>query len=350
MLRFIHVGTGGFGAYWCQHVLRRLVELGRAEPAAAVDINPEAVKNAQEAYGVPPDRCYTDARKAFDEVEADFAVIVVPPAYHEEIATLAIDRGLHVLMEKPLADTMEASCRIYHRARQAGIKMAITMSHRFDQDKQSLERAVRSGAYGSLNYLVGRNTWNFRKFGSWGAWRHQIPDALLIEGTVHHFDIMRSLANSNAVTVFANTWNPPWGEFAGDSTGFIVVEMENGVRVFYEGAKCNAAGLNPWGQDYWRAECEFATLVLDNRRLRYVSDLSGQREEKEIPLAEQPAWMNPWLAEMFVDWLEGGPPVPTHVEDNIQCAALLFAALESAHTGRVVDVQDYLAHHLSALR
>lgn len=346
MLRFIHVGTGGFGAYWCAQVLGRLVELGKAEPAAAVDINPDNLKNARDGYGVPESRCYTDARQAFDEIEADFAVIVVPPAHHEAISTLAIEHGLHVLMEKPLADTMEASCRIYHRAREAGIKMAITMSHRFDQDKQSLEGAIHSGAYGALNYLIGRNTWAFRKYGSWAAWRHEIADALLIEGTVHHFDIMRGLARSNAAIVYANTWNPPWGEFAGDSTGLIIVEMENGVRVFYEGAKPNATGLNPWACDYWRAECDRATLVLDNRQLRRLSDLSGEREDEELPLAEQPAWLNPWLAEMFVDWLEGGPPLPTRVEDNIQCAALLFAALKSAHSGQVVDVQDFLARHL----
>ncbi len=348
MLRFIHVGTGGFGAYWCAQVLSRLVKLGKAEPAAAVDINPDNLKNARDGYGVPENRCYTDARQAFDEVEADFAVIVVPPAHHEAISTLAIERGLHVLMEKPLADTIEASCRIYHRAREAGIKMAITMSHRFDQDKQSLERAIHSGAYGALDYLIGRNTWAFRKYGSWGAWRHELADALLIEGTVHHFDIMRGLARSNAVTVYANTWNPPWGEFAGDSTGLMIVEMENGVRVFYEGAKPNATGLNTWARDYWRAECDRATLVLDNRQLRRLSDLSGEREDEELPLAVQPAWVNPWLAEMFVDWLQGGPPVPTQVEDNIQCAALLFAALESAHSGQVVDVQEYLARHLGA--
>ncbi len=34
--------------------------------------------------------------------------------------------------------------------------MAVTMSHRFDQDKQTLEQAIRSGAYGRLNYVIGR--------------------------------------------------------------------------------------------------------------------------------------------------------------------------------------------------
>ncbi|MCE9614291.1 MAG: Gfo/Idh/MocA family oxidoreductase [Lentisphaerae bacterium] len=57
------------------------------------------------------------------------------------------------------------------------------------------------------------------------------------------------------------------------------------------------------------------------------------------------AWMNPWLAEQFVRWLQGGEAPPNALADNIQCAALLFAAIESAHTRRPVNVQDFLQRH-----
>jgi predicted dehydrogenase len=83
-----------------------------------------------------------------------------------------------------------------------------------------------------------------RAFPAWGAFRYKIADPLLVEGTVHHFDIMRSLAGANAKTVYAKTWNPSWSEFQGDSQGLITLEMENGVKVFYEGGKSNAAQLN----------------------------------------------------------------------------------------------------------
>jgi predicted dehydrogenase len=232
----------------------------------------------------------------------------------------------------------------------AGKKMAVTMSHRFDQDKQSLERLVKSGAYGKLDYVVGRNTWDCRKYPSWGAFRYRIPDPLLIEGTVHHFDIMRALAGSNAQTVYARTWNPRWSEFQGDAQGLIIVDMENGVKVFYEGAKANASTLNGWGQDYWRAECDKATLELDRRKLRVIAGGIGHDAAiQEKPLEQQPVWTNPWLAELFVDWLGGGAAPENTLEDNIQCAALLFAAIESAHTGKPVDVQAFLQQSLAAV-
>ncbi|MBE7560615.1 Gfo/Idh/MocA family oxidoreductase [bacterium] len=348
-MRCIQIGVGGWGQHWCKVVLPRLQTLGLVQVVAAVDINPEVLPRAREQLGLAEHQLYTDAAEALAEHPADFVTIVVPPASHEQMVGLAVAHKLHILSEKPIADTMEGCCRIYHKVRRAGLKMAVTMTHRFDQDKESLRRRIASGEYGRLDYIVGRNTWDCRRFGQWGKFRYRIPDPLLIEGTVHHFDIMRALAASNAKTVYARTWNPPWSEFSGDAQGLILVEMENGVKVMYEGAKANASTLNEWCEDYWRAECDHATLELDQRRLRVIRGNRGRNAIiEELPLEQQPAWVNSWLAEMFAEWLLGGPEPPNSLEDNIQCAALLFAAISSAHTGEIVDVQAFLANALAA--
>jgi predicted dehydrogenase len=347
-LRYIIVGTGGWGGVWCSNVLPRLAALGKAVPAAAVDLSGAAREHAQRTLALPAEKTYESIDRAFDENPADFAIVVVPPAHHEKVVDIALAHGQHILSEKPIADTMEGCARIYHKVKRAGQRMAVTMSHRFDQDKQSLERLIKSGEYGALSYLVGRNTWNNRKFASWGKFRHEIPDTLLVEGTVHHFDILRALSGADAKTVYAVTWNPPWGEFAGDSCAIVTVTMTNGVKCMYEGNKTSAAQLNGWTNDYFRVECDRATLELDNRRLRVLSDLSGERVIIEKPLLQQPVWRNEWLAEIFCDWLRGGAAPPNTLADNIQCAALLFAAIESAHTGKPVDVQDFLTRHLTS--
>lgn len=345
--RFIQVGLGGWGLYWLREVLPRLCSAGLAAPAACVDTHPDTFQNAQRFLGIPPERCYTDATEAFRDNPADFVIIVVPPAWHERYVDLALEHGMDILCEKPIADTMEGCARVYRKVTSAGRKMMVTMSHRFDQDKQTLQRAIHSREYGELDYLIGRNTWMCRAYGTWGAFRYEMQDPLLIEGTVHHFDIMRSLAGSNARTVYAATWNPAWSEFTGDAQALVTVVMENGVRVLYEGAKNNASCLNGWTRDYWRAECREATLVLDNRRLLEIRGTVGMDSvTREIPLAQQEVWMNPWLAEMFVNWLNGGPEPPCTVQDNIQCCALLFAAVKSAHTGQAVDVQEFLQESL----
>ena len=348
--KLIQVGTGGRGRSWCEKILPPNIEEGLIEVVAAVDINPETLLNAQKYLGLAPAQCYTDIQKAFAENQADFCTVVVPPAYHEAIVDAALAHQMHILSEKPIADTLLGSVRIAEKVKRVGVKMGVTMSHRFDQDKTSLRRELRSGRHGSLDYLVCRFTCDMRNYGDWGAvFRHEIADTLMIEGAVHHLDILADLAGAKCDTLYAQTWNPTWGEYGGDSEGLVLMHFENGVRATYEGSKTNANGLNGWSEEYIRAECQAATLILDRRRLEYfpydptqrrVSKPEGQGAKR--PLDNQPKWADAWLVEKFVHWLDGGPPMETNVEDNLQSVALIFAAIESSRSGQPVRVQQFL--------
>ena len=343
--KMIQVGTGGFGRWWCERFLPPNVKGDLVEIVAAADINPAALENAREFLDLRDDQCYTDVEQAFGENQANFCTIVVPPAFHKSIVSLAHD--LHILSEKPIADTMAASVRIADNVKRAGKMMGVTMSHRFRQDITTLRREIRSGRYGALDYLVCRFTCDCRQFGSWGKFRHQIPDTLMVEGVVHHLDLLADIAGTKCDTIYAQTWNPPWGEYEGDSQALVTMHFGNDRRVLYEGAKTNAVGLNGWGQEYIRAECEGATLILSDQRLdRFVYDPSRQwakterGQGEEIPLLEQPKWANTWLIEKFIHWLDGGEPMETNVEDNLQSVALVFAAMLSGFSQQRNEVNN----------
>lgn len=348
--KMIQVGTGGRGKAWTSQILPPNIDDGLIQVVAAVDINPEMLRNAQDDLGLSTEKCYTDIHRAFDENPADFCTVVVPPEFHENVVDLGLEHGMHILSEKPISDTMTGSVRIAKKVKEQGVKMGVTMSHRFDQDKTTLREELRSGNYGNLDYLVCRFTCNCRKYGAWGArFRHEIKDTLMIEGSVHHLDILADMAGSKCDTIYAQTWNPKWGEYGGDSQGLVTMQMENGTRAIYEGAKTNAKGLNGWGQEYIRAECEGATLIMDCRQIESFpfdpsNTLANKKEGQgqEIPLLEQRKWKDTWLVEKFVHWLDGGDPMETNVEDNLQSVALIFSAIESSQTGEPVKVQEFL--------
>lgn len=355
--RMIQVGTGGMGNGWCHRFLPKAVEAGLIEVVAAVDVVPAMLVNAREGLGLPAERCYTDIEEAFSTHKADFCTVVVPPAFHESIIDAGLKHGLHILSEKPIADTVVGSCRIAGKVSRAGRTMGVTMSHRFDQDKTTLRDAIRDPASGELDYLVGRFTDDCREYGRWGAFRHDIVDPLMIEGAVHHLDILADLAGAPCTTIYARTWNPRWGEFGGDSQALVTMDFANGRHATYEGATSNALRLNGWGQEYVRAECEHATVVLDHRRVERFPALSSAERSterragqgEEIPLLDADhSWSHSWLIEQFVAWLDGGPAMETNVEDNLQSVALIFAAIESSRTGRPVDVQAFLAEARAA--
>jgi predicted dehydrogenase len=353
--QMIVVGIGSMGRAWCSRMLPPNIQDGLIEVVAAVDINPKAVQFAQESLGLRPDQCYTDLERAFDEVKADCCVIITPPSDHERVVDVALAHDMDILSEKPIADTLAASVRIANKVKAAGKKMGVTMSHRFDQDKTTLRQMLRSGDYGDLDYLVCRFTTDCRQYGAWGNFRHDIIDTLMIEGSVHHLDILADMAGAKCDTIYAQTWNPRWGEFAGDSQGHVMMHFENGTRAIYEGAKTNAISLNGWAQEYIRAECEGGTLIMSNRQIeRFVYDptqknrRSREGEGEKVGLIEQPKWANTWLIEKFVRWLDGGEPMETNVQDNLQSVALIFAAIESSRTGMPVKVQEFLQQHVAA--
>jgi predicted dehydrogenase len=284
-----------------------------------------------------------------DKIDADVCPVVVPPEVHEGVIDAAIAHRLDILCEKPISDTMAGSVRIARKVREAGRKMAVTMSHRFDQDKTTLRQIVRSGALGAVNFVSCRYYSDMREHLGWGAlFRHTMQDPLLIEGAVHHLDIVADLAGARCETLFASTWKPDWAEYAGDIDGVVTMVFENGVRGIYEGSSSSAVGLNDWTKEYVRVECENGTAILNNREIEVFTrqKLKRQRNREgqgqKIQLLENSKWINSWLIEKFCAWLDGAPEMETIVEKNVQASALIFASIESARSGKAIRVQDYV--------
>jgi predicted dehydrogenase len=348
--KVIRVGVGSFGKRWCREFLRTNIDDGTIEVVAAVDIDPEALAYARGVLGLPAHACFADPRRAFATVKAEFRTVVVPPNFHEAIVDLAIEHGLDVLSEKPIADSMAGSVRVGGKIANAGRKMAVTMSHRFDADKTTLRQIVRSGKLGRVNNISCRYQSDMRQHMAWGAlFRHTMADPMLIEGAIHHLDIVADLAGGHCDTLFASTWKPDWAEYAGDTDGVVTMVFDNGVRAVYEGSSSTAVGLNDWYQEYVRVDCEFGTAILNHREIEVFSrqDLPRQKHREgngqKVPLLTRPKWINNWLIEQFVQWRAGGAQMETHVAANVQASALVFGAIESARNNALIKVQDYIA-------
>lgn len=344
--KFILVGAGGFGEFWEELFIPKMKDF--AVPVAAVDVSEEALKLPVKYGTVPADRCYTDARKAIEENPCDFLVLVIPPEARMAYIDLAIAYQLDVVCEKPLADTMEHACEIYMKMKAAGRKLSVTVSHRMEQSKQSLNQLLDSGKYGPLNYIVGRLTMT-RKYGQEKRWDRPLEQLIrgnITGGLIHELDTFRGLARSNAKKVYARVWKFDPADNSAGSSAFAQVEMENGVQCLLEHSHANATELNGWAHEFYRAECAYGTVVVDKEKLTACCDLGHPYPRyAEIPLAQQDYWDHPLIVRDFCRWLEGGSEPETCIRDNMYCCALTFAAVESALTGKEVDVPAFLARY-----
>jgi len=345
-LKMLQIGVGGYGAAWLRDFVPPVKARGLVETVAVCDIDEQALGEARDFLGLPASQCFTDAAQACRQADADFALISTPPWDHADHVAMAADAGMDVLCEKPIAASIEDTARIVRTARETGRRIAFTMTHRFDQAHSTLRREVHSGEYGALDYIAFRLTGELRRFASWGRFRHEMDDVMLVEAAIHHFDILRDLAGAAPASIFATSWNPPWGEFAGDSQVLAIMRFGNDVRASYESTACNAVSINEYFKGTIRAEFDKATLILDGGRLeRMYYDPTGQEPVRRPGSGEtvepgvQDSFGNVWIIERFVQWLRGGEPMPTRLEQTLQSQAMVFAALESARTGKQVDVR-----------
>ena len=347
-LRYILFGAHPF---WCKVTLPRLESIGKATCAAIVDSDLAKLDMAASRLEMPRDRTFTDPLKALQECTADFAVIATPGDQHEKYVDMCLTFDLHMLLEPPLADSMPSAARIYRRVRDIGKRCMVASAAAMEQDKQTLLQTLRTREVGRLSHLAIRFAQNFRKVNSWSPHRHMMRQPLLLEAAMQHFELFRMATGVNARTIFSQSWNTLWGEFKGDTSALVTIEMENGVHCLYEGTVVAAASTNPWGFEQVRAECEKGSIDLDNRRLRVsMGEALDRPRYEDVPLVAGDAFGHPWIAEQFCDWCRKGPLPPTHLKDHIQTVAMTFAAIESAETGRPVNVQEYLEQQLSAAK
>ncbi len=330
MLKCVQVGVGGFGNRW-------LDAIGSTESVrheALVDINDDALKRALEKTGLGRDRAYRSYEEAFAKVDADFALIVVPPFIHEDVAEAAFEQGLHVLTEKPMAHGMEAAKRMVNRAREKGLTLMVSQNYRFRRWIRSARRFLESGELGRVSHACV----SFRLNPDWGPFRKKMDDVLLIEMSIHHFDMMRYLLGKDATAIFARTWNPEWSWFKGDCAAAINIDME-GTPVLYEGSSVAFGGHTGWNGE-WRIECERGSLDYDGRGLLTSSHFQNGR--RSIELLDMPVEDQEYsLREFGASIVECRDPETSGL-DNLKSLAMVFAALKSKSTGGCVALADLL--------
>jgi len=336
-LRCLIIGAGGMAGGYVRTFFPQFAD--RMEVVGLVDINAEPLNASGDFLGLEPSCRFAQMEEAFDSIAADFCCIVIPPACHKQAVLLAAAHKMDILSEKPIADSWEDCVAIYRAGRDAGIKMQVVQNYRYNATMRTVKEVIATQRLGRLNYLMGRFAADYRVRGAWGMFRHEIPHGLLIEGSVHHFDMLRHLSGGDCEQIAGWDWNPPWSSFDGESSGHFLGKMTNGVIVNYEG-NCNEAGVqNSWHQEMYRAECEGGAVTIDRDLVvRTWEKLPRTMRMEEVPLQKPTYEGHLAIIDQFLTWKEGGAAPETVIEDNLKSAAMLFGAIRASEQNAVVDV------------
>ena len=178
--------------------MRHLEEYHRRDDvvvrALCVGHNREKMKKVKEKFGVAFSS--TDYREVLDRDDIDLVSICSPDHLHAEECIYALEKGKHVLVEKPMATSKEDAAKIAHLVRETGLKLMIGQNYRFIPMFKTLRDIAASGKLGDIFLLEGdyiQEGWNMMDRGP-EYWRMKAPQDFFIGGAVHQVDFLKWIA------------------------------------------------------------------------------------------------------------------------------------------------------------
>lgn len=325
-LRAAVIGLGAMG----RHHVRVMGELPGVELVAVADMSDEAVARMTERSVLAG---YTDIAQMLDTEKPDFVSIVVPTSAHLPVAMMAIERGIHCLVEKPIAATIAEATAMIRAAERAGVHLMIGHIERFNPAIIELKRRIEQ--VGTVFQVSARRV---------GPFPPRIGDVgVVVDLATHDIDAMRYILDDEVQLVYAQTARRLHTahedmvvgtlRFANGTIGALDVNWLTPTKVrelTVIGSRGTFAANyltqdlvffeNAGMEDAWGADSALQS-VLEGHSTRY----NFQRIE---PLRSE--------LGAFADSVRTGRPVPAPPEGAAQALEVALDLIESARTGQAV--------------
>lgn len=323
-MKVIQVGLGGMGNAW----LRAVQQLPEVEFAGFVEINANIAAEQVAKYELDGGTVFPNLKEALAAVQTDGVINVTPPQFHRNVSLIALEAGVPVLSEKPLADTFAAAQDIVDASNRTGVLHMVAQNYRYHAPTQTLFQTLQQGDFGA----IGAVKVDFFKGPHFGGFREEMPYPLIIDMSIHHFDLMRFFLGRDPVAIYGRSWNPSWSWFRGDASASVTLEFGGNVVVSYNASWCSQGQGTPWNAN-WRFECAEGVVALIDDQV-VTQRLDG--EAANVPTLEPPRMSQVYLLHEFYEAVTTGKPPVTTCQDNLKSLGIVFDVIQSFESGAVV--------------
>jgi UDP-N-acetyl-2-amino-2-deoxyglucuronate dehydrogenase len=254
-LRLALIGCGRIASFHIDGIEQRAE---RTRIVAAIDPNPAAAAAVAERCGA---RAYASLDDALNDDGFDAVDIMVPHDLHEEIAVAAFAAGKHVLLEKPMADTLEACARIQAAAAVAGTTFMVAENSQYWPDVVAAGALVASGEVGEI--VTARAAFQASLDPFWypaDSWRFQLARAgggVVIDGGAHWIRPLRMWLGEVEETVAATERVVP--AMQGESLAYAILRFRTGLLASFEALTLEAP---LWAGPWWRLTGSAGEVVI----------------------------------------------------------------------------------------
>jgi myo-inositol 2-dehydrogenase / D-chiro-inositol 1-dehydrogenase len=301
----------------------------RAHVLGIADLDIERAERVVNS-AAPHAKAAIDAIQLLDEVEPDVVYVTTPPSEHLQQTFAALERGAHVVLEKPIALSVEEADRIGEAAERAGRIVHVCHQLRYIPGVEEV-RSILAGQKIALTHI-----WNYRMAPDIpGNWYRTWGGGHVVEWGIHFLDLCRYLTGAEATEVHARyadvvmhgreNWDN-WDSYS------LNAQWDNGSVCGYASTYALKPGIA--GSSGLRIVAEDGLVEVDWAGCRWITpddtqEWSGQRGDAERE-----------LSKAVFDAIESGDAsgIRQSYGDAVRTHRFVMAANESASTGQPVRI------------
>lgn len=311
---------------------------------AVCDIIPEKMSELD----LPSDtRKYTDYKELLEKENPDLVAVATESGKHAAIAIDCIDAGCNVIIEKPIALSLEDADRIISLSKEKRVLVCTNHQNRFNRSVQYIRKAIENKRFGRLFYATAHIRWNrgqdYYLQAPWrGTWEQD--GGALMNQCIHNIDLLRWMMGNDIEEVFAYTDNLNHPCIECEDLGLALIRFSNGsygviegttnihprnleetLYIFGENATVKAGGKSVNTIEEWR----FADGLDDPENIKAAC--------REAPPNIYGYGHTPLYADMIESIKTGREPYVTG-EDGRRALELVLAVYRSAYECRPIKL------------
>lgn len=306
--------------------LKSLPELGVI--VAGVDPSEDARHNLESEHGVSD--TYSDLEDALANVEADAAIIAVPNFLHRGYTIACLKKGLHTLIEKPMALNLTDVDDMIATAEAEGKLLMSGQSQRFSTAIRQVKKMLEGNAVGKIRHVIHKRLGSGRG-GDENSWfsRQEMSGGILPGIGVHSLDVLLWWMNEKATSVSAIVQNiDPHPDIDIEDEVSLIATTESNAII-----NC-ALSFHHHSSTEWTVMGDEGVIHLNGTRGPLLLNGKEQEIPEEVALDGEP---NIHL-EFLTAIRDGRSLAQASAQDVRKTMALIFAAMESGKTGETVAV------------
>ena len=202
------------------------------------DIDTEMLQDKVSKFDLKGDRQYTDYHEMLKKEKPELVAIATESGKHAAIALDCIEAGCNVIIEKPIALSLEDADAIIRAAKEKKVKVCASHQNRFNKSVQKIREAMENGRFGRMFYGTAHIRWcrneNYYTQAKWrGTWEQD--GGALMNQCIHNIDLLRWMMGDEVeeVTGITDQLNHPY--IQAEDLGIALIKFKNGSYGIVEG-------------------------------------------------------------------------------------------------------------------